>query len=92
MGIPLEQCKQTFQWMGAQYRQNLRNRFVEFKDLFGLEDLFYGSFVRNIPFEPQVSAADVALVINALLMTPTPIAEGQTAEGDASGSTVGSIL
>eukprot|EP00300_Choanocystis_sp_HF-7_P005274 c13988_g1_i1.p1 GENE.c13988_g1_i1~~c13988_g1_i1.p1 ORF type:complete len:532 (+),score=92.56 c13988_g1_i1:40-1635(+) len=76
MGIPLDECKQSFQWMSSEYKQALRARMEDFKDEFGLSDLMYGSFVRSVPFQPAYSAADIAYAVSSILVTPQPTPEG----------------
>ncbi len=71
MGIPLQQCRQSFQFMEPSVRNHLRSELSNptVKELYGLSDpdVFYKSFYRYNSFRNPIAAADVVLAATALL-------------------------
>jgi cell division control protein 45 len=67
MGLSLKQCQQKFTFMSIELKARLREKLVEFKDEFQLDDIFYGSFHRQQGYKSGISAADVVYGVSALL-------------------------
>lgn len=71
MGIPLQQCKQSFQFMEPSLKTHFRHEISSgtIADLYGLTDpdVVYRSFYRFNSFKNPIAAADVVLAATALL-------------------------
>jgi hypothetical protein len=70
MGLPLDQCREPYATMRAQFKDQLADRLDEFAPRFGLSRLRYRSFHRQLGFKQGVSAADVVHAVTALLEAP----------------------
>ena len=73
MGLPLDQCRESYATMRAQFKDQLADRLDEFAPRFGLSRLRYRSFHRQLGFKQGVSAADVVHAVTALLEAPEDV-------------------
>jgi hypothetical protein len=46
MGIPLEECKQNFENMKLNYKNELLQKLKKYSKTFSLNDIFYDSFFK----------------------------------------------
>ena len=68
MGIPLDECKQEYQYMRKQFKAHLFERMLQYGNEFGLVHLTYPSFrcVRSFG-NTQLAAADLVSGVAAVL-------------------------
>lgn len=67
MGIPLIQCKQSYNFMDSKIRENLQNIVEESAEKFGLSAVRLQSFSAQIGYVHKLCASDVVYSVNALL-------------------------
>jgi cell division control protein 45 len=67
MGIPMQEGKNPYNFMSEVCKRHLNDRIVREAEKFQLNHLFYPSFVRQYETNLQLSAADAAFALTALL-------------------------
>ncbi|KAK9115567.1 hypothetical protein Sjap_014514 [Stephania japonica] len=67
MGFALVDCQQKFQYMNLDVKRKMKDEFERFLPEYGLNELYYRSFLRLHGYSSKVSAADVAYGVTALL-------------------------
>jgi cell division control protein 45 len=67
MGLPLAQCKQNYTAMDVKIRENLKDWIIESSRRYGMDDIIYSSFVLQMGYKHQYSAADMVWCITAFL-------------------------
>ena len=73
MGIPQHEYNQQYKFMSPKYKKFLKNKVEEIAPKFGLENLLFSSFVRQINNKTQLNASDMVYVVNSLLESPKPV-------------------
>lgn len=95
MGVSLTQCKQSYTHMDLELKRTLRERLLHFAPVYGLDGLVPPAstgptdrdgwgFVRTWGWKACLSAADVAVIIGAMLemgSTLTSLSAGQNSTG-----------
>jgi cell division control protein 45 len=68
-GVPLAACRQKFVFMSSQLKRRLEEQLSKIAPEYGLDHVFYGSFVRHSShgYGAAVSAADAVACVTALL-------------------------
>eukprot|EP01117_Protostelium_nocturnum_P014738 TRINITY_DN563_c0_g4_i1.p1 TRINITY_DN563_c0_g4~~TRINITY_DN563_c0_g4_i1.p1 ORF type:complete len:539 (-),score=188.81 TRINITY_DN563_c0_g4_i1:20-1636(-) len=67
MGVSLEECENRWDSVSVESKDTIRDKIQEASSFYGLNELMYPSFHKNIGMRLQVSACDVVLAVNALL-------------------------
>jgi len=67
LGLPLDECKNKWTSMNIEAKKSLRTNLQRVSAEFGLHEITYTSFVRNIGYKIQLSAGDVVYGITSLL-------------------------
>lgn len=76
MGFPLEQCKERYSVMSQEMKNLLPVQLSEHAPEFGLEDVTYASFVRQLDTKTSLSAADCVYAVSALIEVGVPRSTG----------------
>eukprot|EP00698_Gefionella_okellyi_P001285 TRINITY_DN11213_c0_g1_i3.p2 TRINITY_DN11213_c0_g1~~TRINITY_DN11213_c0_g1_i3.p2 ORF type:complete len:268 (-),score=77.47 TRINITY_DN11213_c0_g1_i3:11-814(-) len=67
MGLPHHEVQQKYSLMSASLRDKFTTVLQKYKKEFKVDDIFYGSFVKQHNYNMPLSAADVVYAITALL-------------------------
>ncbi|GAM22092.1 hypothetical protein SAMD00019534_052670, partial [Acytostelium subglobosum LB1] len=67
MGLPLEQVKQKYVSMSGHYKTNLKAQLATHAPKFGLNEIYYRSFVRKYECSIELSASDMVHALTALM-------------------------
>ncbi|OVA13756.1 CDC45 family [Macleaya cordata] len=67
MGFALVDCQQKFQYMNLEVKMKMKDEFERFLPEYGLNEIYYRSFLRLHGYSSKVSAADVVYGVTALL-------------------------
>lgn len=70
LAIPLEQAQQKFSFMDASMKRDLKTKFMNTAQDFGLDEIIMHSYIRQFDPKTQVSASDMAYAISSLLEHP----------------------
>ncbi|CAI2361197.1 unnamed protein product [Moneuplotes crassus] len=73
LGIPEFEYTQQYKFMTPKYKQMLKTKIPEVGPKFGLDDLLFSSFVRQINNKAQMNASDMVYVVTSLLESPKPV-------------------
>ena len=101
MGVSLTQCRQSYTHMNVDLKRNLRQNLLTYAAVYGLDDLVPAGdeigggsaadqegwgFVRSWGWKAQLSAADVGVVINAILQVGDSTTTSVSIEAGNNGS------
>lgn len=67
MGFALVDCQQKFQYMNLEVKKKMKDEFERFLPEYGLNEIYYRSFLRLHGYSSKVSAADVVYGVTSLL-------------------------
>lgn len=70
LGIPAEEYNQQYKFMNPKYKSIIKEKIIEIAPQFGLEEILFSSFVRQIDNKTQMNAADMVYVVTSLLESP----------------------
>jgi cell division control protein 45 len=73
LGIPEHEYTQQYRYMDQKYKNALKEQVKKVGENFGLNDLQFPSFVRQINTKTQMNAADMVYVVTSLLESPKPV-------------------
>lgn len=73
IGIPEHEYNQKYRFMSPKYKKMLQEKGAEVGSEFGLDDLLFSSFVRQINNKTQMNAADIVYVVTSLMESPKPV-------------------
>ena len=88
IGLPLQECKQSYQFMNPQYRQKFRNLTEDgtIADEYDLKNpgILFHSFSRYASFKNPIAASDIVYSATALLeMCMHDVGENDSEDADA---------
>eukprot|EP00026_Physarum_polycephalum_P005984 Phypoly_transcript_06023.p1 GENE.Phypoly_transcript_06023~~Phypoly_transcript_06023.p1 ORF type:complete len:551 (+),score=62.68 Phypoly_transcript_06023:96-1748(+) len=75
MGLPLEECRQPYASMSVEFKKQLKTAIDTYSSKFGLDQIHFPSFQRQIGFKEQLSATDIVYAVTALLEADGPSQE-----------------
>lgn len=70
IGISLHDAKQLYKYMPAEHQRKLEASIIPSAEKFGLFELAYMSFTRNIDFTVSFMASDLCCLLVAVLEAP----------------------
>ncbi|EAR84925.3 CDC45-like protein (macronuclear) [Tetrahymena thermophila SB210] len=73
LGIPLEEAKQQYKFMKAQFKEKLKDNIHSVATKYKLYNVLFNSFVRQIDEKTQVSSTDMVYCLTAILECPKQI-------------------
>eukprot|EP00761_Pharyngomonas_kirbyi_P009573 gb/GECH01009590.1/.p1 GENE.gb/GECH01009590.1/~~gb/GECH01009590.1/.p1 ORF type:complete len:649 (+),score=157.17 gb/GECH01009590.1/:1-1947(+) len=82
MGIPLDHIQQNFVDMPNRSRENFGDRIQRYGPQFGLDHVFFKSFMRQYGYTFQISAADLVHAITALFSSSASMPGTRSGDGD----------
>ncbi|EGG16230.1 cell division cycle protein 45 [Cavenderia fasciculata] len=77
IGIPLDQAKQKYLSMNSQFKNTLKQQLAFHAPRFGLNEIYYNSFLKKYECSIDISASDTVYAVTALM-------ESDNLETDAS--------
>ena len=73
LGIPTHEYNQQYKFMSPNCKETMKNKIQEVAPKFGLNNLLFPSFVRQINNKTQMNASDMVYVVTSLLESPKPV-------------------
>lgn len=70
IGIPLQECKQQYRFMKANFKLTLKEKLPLIGNTYDIDDLFITTCVRQYSRKRQYSASDIVYAISALIECP----------------------
>ena len=80
IGIPLQECKQQYRFMKAEFKGTLKEKLSQIGNHFEIEDLFLTTCVRQYTRKRQYSASDIVYSVSALIECPGMLEDSENPE------------